>query len=93
MVYSLHNIDTNTAETFRHGTWYHQEKLMDVKIIPLTLESFKMYLESLRAGNQEEKGIFDLKQKIDESLKIRNTLTAPQWKHEITNKFSMVSKC
>lgn len=85
------NIDTNTAETFRHGTWYHQEKLMDVKIIPLTLESFKMYLESLRAGNQEEKGIFDLKQKIDESLKLRNTLTAPQWKHEITNKFSMVT--
>lgn len=85
------NIDTNTAETFRHGTWYHQEKLMDVKIIPLTLESFKMYLESLRAKKQEEKGIFDLKQKIDESLELRNTLTAPQWKHEITNKFSMAT--
>ncbi|MHA3093148.1 AlwI family type II restriction endonuclease [Acinetobacter brisouii] len=85
------NIDTNTAETFRHGTWYHQEKLMDVKIIPLTLESFKMYLESLRAKKQEAKGIFDLKQKIDESLELRNSLTAPQWKHEITNKFSMAT--
>lgn len=81
-------IDTNTAETFRHGAWYHQEELMDVKILPLTLESFKKYLESLREKNQVETGIFDLKKMMDESLKLRETLTAPQWKNEITNKFA-----
>lgn len=81
-------IDTNTAETFRHGAWYHQEELMDVKILPLTLESFKKYLESLRKKNQVETGIFDLKKMMDESLKLRETLTAPQWKNEITNKFA-----
>src|SRR5690606_3124310 len=36
-------IDTNTAETVRHGAWYHQEELTDVKILPLTLGSFKKY--------------------------------------------------
>ncbi len=35
-----------------------------------------------------ETGIFDLKKMIDESLKLRETLTAPQWKNEITNKFA-----
>lgn len=84
-------IDTNTAETFRHGAWYHQEKLMDVKILPLTLESFKKYLESLREKNQVETGIFDLKKMMDESLKLRETLTAPQWKNEISNKFHNIS--
>lgn len=85
------NIDTNTAETFRHGTWYHQEELMDVKILPLTLQSFKTYLETLLAKNQVEKGIFALKEKMDESLSLRNSLTAPQWKNEITNKFSITA--
>jgi len=85
------NIDTNTAETFRHGTWYHQEELMDVKILPLTLQSFKTYLETLLAKNQVEKGIFALKEKMDESLSLRNSLTAPQWKTEITNKFSITA--
>lgn len=85
------NIDTNTAETFRHGTWYHQEELMDVKILPLTLQSFKIYLETLLAKNQVEKGIFALKEKMDESLSLRNSLTAPQWKTEITNKFSITA--
>ena len=84
------NIDTNTAETFRHGAWYHQEELMDVKILPLTLQSFKTYLESLLAKNQVEKGIFALKEKMDESLSLRNSLTAPQWKNEIYNKFNMI---
>ncbi|ENM1985253.1 AlwI family type II restriction endonuclease (plasmid) [Acinetobacter lwoffii] len=82
-------IDTNTAETFRHGAWYHQEELMDVKILPLTLESFKNYLESLIESNQVETGIFNLKNMMDESLKLRETLTAPQWKSEITNKFTI----
>lgn len=84
------NIDTNTAETFRHGAWYHQEELMDVKILPLTLQSFKTYLESLLAKNQVEKGIFALKEKMDESLSLRNSLTAPQWKNEIYNKFNVI---
>ncbi|QXA07330.1 AlwI family type II restriction endonuclease [Acinetobacter pittii] len=85
------NIDTNTAETFRHGAWYHQEELMDVKIIPLTLQSFKIYLESLRARNELERGIFSLKEMMDEILVLRESLTAPQWKSEITNQFSMTS--
>ena len=62
---------------------------MDVKILPLTLESFKNYLESLIESNQVETGIFNLKNMMDESLKLRETLTAPQWKREITNKFTI----
>jgi len=85
------NIDTNTAETFRHGAWYHQEELMDVKILPLTLQSFKTYLEFLIARNQVETGIFSLKEMMDESLDLRDSLTAPQWKNEITTKFSMTA--
>lgn len=81
-------IDTNTAETFRHGAWYHQEELMDVKILPLTLESFKRYLESLIERNQVGTGIFSLKEMMDETLELRESLTAPQWKTEIINRFN-----
>lgn len=84
------NIDTNTAETFRHGAWYHQEELMDVKIIPLTLQSFKTYLETLIARKGVEKGIFSLKEMMDEILALRENLTAPQWKNEITSQFSRI---
>jgi len=83
------SIDTNTAETFRHGAWYHQEELMDVKILPLTLQNFKSYLRYLIYNNQVDDGIFKLKKIMDESLKLRESLTAPQWKNEITNKFNI----
>ncbi|MDC4790560.1 AlwI family type II restriction endonuclease, partial [Acinetobacter baumannii] len=84
------NIDTNTAETFRHGAWYHREELMDVKIIPLTLQSFKTYLETLIARKGVEEGIFTLKEMMDEILALRENLTAPQWKNEITSQFSRI---
>lgn len=76
-------IDTNTAETFRHGIWYikndHKQRL---DILPLSLEQFKRYFISLfrveSTAKHEKMRIL-----IEHCEAQRDLMDAPQWKHYI----------
>ena len=46
-------IDTNTAETFRHGVWYAKGDMKQrLDIVPLTLEQFQKYFVAMFEGKQ-----------------------------------------
>lgn len=75
-------IDTNTAETFRHGIWYAKGDVKQrLDIVPLTLAQFHKYFVSM----------FEAKQASPEKLKAlilkceskRDFLNAPTWKEHI----------
>ena len=72
-------IDTNTAETFRHGIWYAkgdvQQRLI---ILPISLEQFQIFFENLFKTNQAkpEKLVELIKSCVDK----RDEMEAPAWK-------------
>lgn len=84
-VYGLfiaNKIDTNTAETFRHGVWYAKDDIRQrLDIVPLTLAQFREYFISMFNGNQAlpEK----LRDLIIECRTKRDILNAPLWKQFI----------
>lgn len=46
-------IDTNTAETFRHGIWYSKGDVKQrLDIVPLSLELFRRHFVSMFEGKQ-----------------------------------------
>ena len=75
-------IDTNTAETFRHGIWYAkgdvQQRLI---ILPISLEQFQIFFENLFKTNQAkpEKLVELIKSCVDK----RDEMEAPAWKSYI----------
>lgn len=75
-------IDTNTAETFRHGVWYAkgdvQQRLI---ILPISLEQFQIFFENLFKTNQAkpEKLVELIKSCVDK----RDEMEAPAWKSYI----------
>lgn len=75
-------IDTNTAETFRHGIWYAKGDVKQrLNIVPLTLAQFQKYFVAM----------FEAKKATPERLRAlilkceakRDFLDAPTWKHHI----------
>lgn len=75
-------IDTNTAETFRHGIWYAKGDVKQrLDIVPLTLEQFQKYFVAM----------FEAKEATPERLRAllrkceakRDFLDAPTWKRHI----------
>lgn len=75
-------IDTNTAETFRHGIWYAKGDVKQrLDIVPLTLAQFRRYFVAM----------FESKKVAPERLQSlilkcesnRDMLDAPRWKHYI----------
>ena len=81
-LFVANHIDTNTAETFRGGTWYTKE---DVKtrldIVPFTLKQFREYFISIfSSGNHSNGEIIDV---IKGCVSERDTCDAPEWKHKI----------
>lgn len=76
------NIDTNTAETFRHGTWYAKGDIKQrLDIVPLTLRQFQKYFVAMfetALANPEK-----LKELIIECEACRDALEAPAWKQYI----------
>lgn len=76
-------IDTNTAETFRHGVWYARgdvEQRLD--IVPLTLAQYQKYFVSMFQANQAEpEKIRELILKCEAG---RDLLKAPAWKEYIS---------
>lgn len=75
-------IDTNTAETFRHGVWYAKGDLKQrLDIVPLTLAQFQMYFVSMfRANAANPEKLRDLIMKCEYR---RDILEAPLWKQYI----------
>lgn len=75
-------IDTNTAETFRHGIWYAkgdvQQRLI---ILPITLEQFQAFFVNLFKTNQAKPE--RLVELINSCVDKRDEMEAPEWKSYI----------
>lgn len=75
-------IDTNTAETFRHGIWYAKGDVKQrLDIVPLTLEQFQRYFVAMfEAKKAEPERLRTLILKCEAK---RDFLDAPTWKKYI----------
>lgn len=75
-------IDTNTAETFRHGIWYAKGDIKQrLDIVPLTLAQFQKYFVAMfEADKTEPQKLRDLILKCESR---RDILEAPAWKQYI----------
>ena len=76
-VFIAPSIDTNTAETFRVGVWYHQDEERYLKIVPFSIEQFTMIFAALLERRYTP---VDLKDLIEKCLHGRNEMRAPDWK-------------
>lgn len=72
-------IDTNTAETFRHGIWYTRDDLEQrLDIVPLTLTQYREYFMAMfRNGDASPKKLRELILLCETK---RDILNAPRWK-------------
>lgn len=71
-------IDTNTAETFRHGIWYAKGYVKQrLDIIPLSLEQFRRHFVSMFEGKQARPE--HLRDLILQCETERDNLEAPAW--------------
>ena len=75
-------INTNTAETFRHGIWYLKDDIkMDLKIVPLTLSQYRKVFRHMFENNDNSPNtLIDLILRCEVS---RSGQSAPQWKANI----------
>lgn len=71
-------IDTNTAETFRHGIWYAKGDVKQrLDIVPLSLEQFRRHFVSMFEGKQARPE--HLRDLILQCETERDNLEAPAW--------------
>lgn len=77
-------IDTNTAETFRHGIWYAKnDRKQRLDIVPLTLEQFrKFFVAMFKAERTTPDRLQELLEKCEEK---RELFDAPSWKGYISS--------
>lgn len=76
------HIDTNTAETFRHGIWYAKGDVKQrLDIIPLTLGQFQKYFIAMFEANKANP--VELRELIVKCESRRDILEAPAWKQYI----------
>lgn len=75
-------IDTNTAETFRHGVWYAKgDERQRLNIVPFTLAQFRKYFISMfEIGKASPECLIRL---INACSKKRDWMEAPAWKEYI----------
>lgn len=77
-------IDTNTAETFRHGIWYAKGDVKQrLDIVPLSLEQFRRHFVSMFEGKQARPE--HLRDLILLCETERDNLEAPAWMRYIEN--------
>lgn len=80
-------IDTNTAETFRHGVWYTKgDTQQRLNIVPLTLAQFQKFFKGMFHAKQADPE--KLVELIDCCAKERDIMEAPAWKKYIDNKIN-----
>lgn len=71
-------IDTNTAETFRHGIWYAKGDVKQrLDIVPFSLEQFRRHFVSMFEGKQARPE--HLRDLILQCETERDNLEAPAW--------------
>lgn len=76
-------IDTNTAETFRHGIWYAKDDVKQrLDILPLTLAQFQKCFIALFQSNETAKHE-KIKELIETCKAQRDLMEAPAWKEYI----------
>lgn len=77
-------IDTNTAETFRHGIWYAKnDRKQRLDIVPLTLEQFRRFFVAMfKAERTTPDRLQELLEKCEEK---RDLFDAPSWKGYISS--------
>ena len=75
-------IDTNTAETFRHGVWYARGDVKQrLDIVPLTLAQYREYFMAMfRTGHANPEKLRELILLCETR---RDILNAPRWKSYI----------
>ncbi len=75
-------IDTNTAETFRHGVWYSQgDQRQRLNIVPISLAQFQRYFCMMfETGEATPEKLVSL---LELCLKGRDMMDAPEWKQYI----------
>ena len=75
-------IDTNTAETFRHGIWYARGDVKQrLDIVPLTLSQYREYFMAMfRTGHANPEKLRELILLCETR---RDILNAPRWKSYI----------
>ena len=88
-LFIANHIDTNTAETFRSGTWYTKEDVKTrLNIVPLTLKQFKEYFVSMFSTGSHSNGeIIDV---LKGCVAERDTCDAPSWKEKIATSLNAV---
>jgi hypothetical protein len=81
-LFIANKIDSNTAETFRIGSWYTgTDAKLDLTIVPLTIDQFRSFFENLFTRNRvDNKNVLAL---LNECAMYRHDLPAPQWKERI----------
>jgi len=93
-VYGLfvaNHIDTNTAETFRVGTWYTKsDNRTRLNIIPVTLQQFRDYFVSVFKCGQHVHG--EIVNLMRQCIVSRDSCEAPQWKTEIGKGFAQATR-
>lgn len=81
-------IDTNTAETFRHGVWYAKDDVKQrLNIVPLTLAQFQKYFVAMFEADCASPE--NVRLILDECTGGRDDFDAPSWKEHID---SVISK-
>ena len=84
-------IDTNTAETFRHGVWYAKGDVKQrLDIVPFTLRQFQKYFVAMFESNKANPE--RLRNLIAKCKSRRDILEAPTWKHYIDTAVSEKAK-
>ena len=76
-------IDTNTAETFRHGIWYARGDIKQrLDILPLTLAQYRKYFIAMfETGYAKPEKLRELILLCETK---RDILNAPEWKTYIS---------
>ena len=75
-------IDTNTAETFRHGVWYAKDDVkQDLNIVPLSLEQFQRFFVAMFSADRATPD--SLKELLISCGEGKATMEAPAWKQFI----------
>ena len=83
-LFVANHVDTNTAETFRVGTWYAKDdKKTRLDIVPMTLRQFKDLFVSIFTSGQHSNGeIVDV---LKTCMVDRDSCGAPEWKEKISD--------
>lgn len=85
-LFIANNINTNTAETFRNGTWYTKEDTKTrLNIVPVTLKQFRDYFVSIFASGEHYNG--EIVNLITKCVGNRDEYEAPAWKLKIQADF------